>query len=135
MPIRSVSPYLILHGNVGRALELYGAAFGAQVKELQRLGDVDPRCPEARRAWIVHASLRLGESLLMLSDGPGEVTRATTSGLSIAIDFDEVSELYRSFDALAATGQAIVRPLPAPWRAAFAVVQDELGVCWMLNCA
>jgi PhnB protein len=71
----------------------------------------------------------------MLSDGPGEVARATTSGVSVAIDFDDASELYRSFDALAATGQVIVRPLPAAWQAAFAVVQDELGVCWMLNCA
>ena len=55
--------------------------------------------------------------------------------VSVALDFDSEDELRRVFDGFAATGKTVMPVFDAPWGALFAVVQDELGVSWMLNCS
>src|SRR5690606_6918994 len=70
--IRTATPYLILNGHAERAIALYERALGAKKEAFQRFGDVDGSCPEAQKSHVMHAALRVGEALLMLSDGPGE---------------------------------------------------------------
>lgn len=136
MSIQSATPYLILNGRARRAIELYAQALDARVEGVQRFGDVDQSCPTARRDLIMHAALRVGNALLMLSDGPDEgPPRPGPNNVSVALDFDDASELRRRFDALAATGKPIMPVFDAPWGAVFGVVEDELGISWMLNCS
>lgn len=134
--IQAATPYLILAGRARRALDLYASALGARAEVVQRFGDVDQSCPQARRDLVMHASLRVGNALIMLSDGPEEAPApAGPSAVSVALDFDDEAELRRCFDALAVGGQPIMPVMDAPWGALFGVVQDELGVSWMLNCS
>lgn len=72
MTIRTATPYLILNGRATQAFALYKAELGAEVTSSQRFGDVQESCPQAQRDLIMHAELRLGDAVLMLSDGPGE---------------------------------------------------------------
>lgn len=137
MTIQAATPYFILNGNVERALSLYEHALGATVESLQRFGDVDESCPEAMRDKVMHAELRIGSAILMMSDGPGEVPAGVTPGsgnVSVAVAFDDEKEMRRAFDHLAADGSVIEAIFPAPWGALFGVVQDELGIHWMFNC-
>lgn len=137
MTIQAATPYFILNGNVERALPLYEHALGVTVESLQRFGDVDDSCPEAMRDKVMHAELRIGTAILMMSDGPGEVPDEATSGsgnVSVAVSFDDEQEMRRAFDRLAADGSVIEAIFPAPWGALFGVVQDELGIHWMFNC-
>ncbi len=135
--IESATPYLMLNGQGKRALALYAETLGARVETLQHFGDIDDSCDEAQRGMIMHAALRIGDALLMMSDGPKEATRAQASPVpvtvSVALDFSEREELRRCFDALAKTGATVVPVTDAPW-GLFGALQDELGVHWMFNC-
>lgn len=134
MSIQAATPYLILAGKARQALDLYTRALDAHTEVLQRFGDVDSSCPRARRDNVMHAALRIGRALIMLSDGPEEAETPMQQGaVSVALDFDDESELRRRFDALAATGKPIMPVFDAPWGAVFGVVQDEFGISWMLN--
>jgi PhnB protein len=134
MTIVAATPYLILDGRADRALDLYKEALGARVENLQRFGDVDASCPKAQRDRVMHAALRIGEALLMLSDGDQASPPAGRGAVSVALDFDDEAELRKRFEALAASGKSIAAPFDAPWGAVFGVAEDELGVHWMLNC-
>lgn len=134
MSIQTATPYLILNGHAEHAIQLYQRALGARTETLQRFGEVDQSCPAARRELVMHASLRLGNALIMLSDGPEETPKpAGSRAVSVALDFDDEAELRRVFDGLAATGKPVVPVFDAPWGATFGVVEDELGISWMLN--
>lgn len=135
MPIRSATPYLILGGRARQAIEHYQRALGAQVESMQRFGDVDESCPEARRELVMHAALRAGEALIMLSDGPGEGPPTSPNGVSVALDFDDPDQMRACFDVLAEGGTTIEAPFQAPWGALFGVVADQFGIHWMLNCS
>ena len=135
MPIQSATPYLILNGRADRAVALYEQALGAQTQSLVRFGDQDAACPAAQRHFVMHATLRVGEAILMLSDGPAQGAVPDEGAVSVALDFDDPAELRRCFAALASTGKSIVEVHDAPWGAIFGVVHDEFGVSWMLNAA
>jgi PhnB protein len=134
MSIRAATPYLILNGRGQRAVALYTRALGAKTETLTRFGEADEHCPAAIKDHIQHASLRVGEALIMLSDGPVEAGTPPRL-VSIALDFDDAAELRHRFDALATTGKPVLPVFDAPWGAVFGVVEDELGVHWMLSCS
>lgn len=133
MPTRSITPYLVVAGRAQAAIALYTRALGARTEVVTRFGDVDGSCPEARRDLVMHAELRIGDALLMISDGAGN--RGPTEGgpVSIALDFADADETRRSFDALAEGGKVIEPLFRPPWADLFGVVQDPFGVCWMFN--
>ncbi len=134
MTIRAATPYLLLGGKAEQAISLYERALGAKVEELQRFKDVDQSCPDAMKDRVMHAMLRIGEAVVMLSDGPGDAP-AESGKVSVALDLTDVEETKRSFDALAESGTVIEALFDAPWGALFGVVQDELGITWMFHCA
>jgi PhnB protein len=136
MSIQTATPYLILSGHAQRAIALYTRALGARTETLQRFGDVEQSCPAARRELVMHAALRIGNALMMLSDGPEEAAQPAGRGaVSVAPDFEDEAELRRVFDGLVATGKPVMPVFDAPWGAVFGVVEDELGISWMLNCS
>lgn len=135
MSIRAVTPYLIVHGRAEQAIAVYCRVFDARLEGLQRFGDIDGGCPAARRDQVMHAALRVGGALLMLSDGPEERSPdENTSSVSVALDFDDAADLRRRFTALSDAGSTIVPLFQAAW-GLFGVVRDEFGVHWMFSCS
>lgn len=134
MTIKAATPYLILNGKADEAIELYRTALRATPEALVRFGDMDGSCPVAQRQRVMHAALRVGQALLMLSDGPGEGEIQKGGPVSVALDLDDADELKRVFDALASSGTVIQPIMDAPWGGLFAVVTDRYQVSWMFNC-
>jgi len=134
MSIQSATPYLILNGRAREAIALYEKAIGAKVEQLQRFGDVDGSCPEARRDFVMHAELKIGDAKVMLSDGPGPEALPPAGLVSIALMLDDAEQTRRIYDALAASGKAVEKLFEAPWGALFGVAADAFGVAWMFNC-
>jgi PhnB protein len=134
MTIQSATPYFILNGKAPQAIEFYLKALGATLEHRQTFGEVDGSCPEAKRDLVMHAVLRFGKTLVMLSDGPGEGPLSKDGVVSVALDFDDASELRRVFDALAVGGSIFTNVMDAPWGALFGVVTDRYGITWMVNC-
>jgi len=135
MTIKAATPYLILNGRAARAMAFYERSLGARTISVQRFGDVDGSCPEAKRDLVMHAELRLGDVPLLLSDGPGDAPLSPGGAVNIALDLDDVEEARRIFGALAEGGTVVQPLMDAPWGALFGVLTDEFGVSWMFNCA
>ena len=136
MSIQAATPYLILGGKARAAIALYERAFGATTKNVQRFGDMDGSCLEAKKELVMHAELSLDGATIMLSDGAEEGAASAPAGdsrVSVALAADDEAKARRSFEALA-EGGTVVQPLfAAPWGGLFGVVHDSFGVSWMFN--
>jgi PhnB protein len=133
MSIKSAIPYLILSGRAREAIALYERALGARVENVQRFGDVDQSCPVAKKDLIMHAELRIGQAVVMLSDGPGEGPVPAGGAVSVALEWTDARAMREGFDALAAGGKVIQPLIAAHWGAMFGVVHDANGVSWMFT--
>ena len=129
-----VTPYLFLNGNCEAALSFYRSALGAEILFMQRMKDApaqDSECAGSPEA-IMHASLKIGDSLLLASDGDGKAT--PYSGFSISLSVKDTTEGRRVFDALAAGGSVTVPFEKTFWTEGFGMLTDRFGVPWMVNC-
>lgn len=132
MAITSATPYLILNGRASQALEMYTSVLNGEVTTVQRFGDVDQSCPEANRQLIMHAELKLGSALLMVSDGQAEGPVPAEGAVKVALALESEAELRRIFGALSSDGQVVQAPLNAPF-GVFCAFADRFGVCWMMT--
>jgi PhnB protein len=135
MTLKAITPYLILNGKAEQAIALYVGALGATVEAKMRFGDVQPNCPDALKDSVMHAALRVGSVPLMLSDGGGDgsATTAGTNNVEVALDFSDVAEAHRCFDALGSGGKVREPLAAAPWGALFGALTDKFGIQWMFN--
>ncbi len=133
MTIQAATPYFILHGHAREAIAFYESALGAKVEALLTFGEFN-KATGPRKDDVMHCVLNVGETLLMLSDGPMDGELPPTGLVAVALDFDDVEELERVFAALTPGGKVIEAVFDAPWGARFGVVHDRFGVAWMLNC-
>ncbi len=80
----------------------------------------------------MHANFRIGESLLMASDGEcaGEPEFA---GVSLSISPPDEAEAKRLFDALLEGGEVILPLGKTFWSPAFGMLKDRFGLSWMIN--
>jgi PhnB protein len=87
--------------------------------------------PPGNENKVMHASLRVGGTELMLSDGTcsGELQFA---GVALAVDTPDAVTARRYFDALAAGGQVTMPLGPTFWSPLFGMVTDRYGVAWMV---
>jgi PhnB protein len=134
MPIKQLNPYLNFNGTAEKAIKLYESALGARTENLQRFGDVPGSTPGAQeKNRVMHAVLRIGEGTIMISDVPPHTSVAPAGPVHVCLDFDDVSEMGRRFEALSAGGK-VTQPLQDTfWGARFGMLTDAHGISWMFN--
>jgi len=128
-----VQPYLFFNGRCEEALDFYKATLGAQVTMMMRFKEspdpAGPRPPHGDK--IMHASFKIGESLVNASDGECGGT-PDFRGFSLVINAKDDAEAKRAFDALA-DGGAVRMPLSKTFFASsFGMLSDRFGVHWMV---
>jgi PhnB protein len=132
----SVQPYLFFGGRCEEAIEFYKKALGAEVVTLSRFKDAperQPGLPECFNEKIMHASLQIGDTMIMASDGRCE-GQATFEGFSIAVTVSDEAEADRVFAALGDEGGLVTMPLAKTfWAPKFGMLQDRFGVGWMVS--
>ena len=131
-----VQPYLFFHGRCEEALEFYKRALGAEVRDLMRFKENPDRppadiVPAALDDKIMHASLRIGETEVMASDGMGQGA-PEFKGVSLALDVQSEAEADRLFNALSEGGQVQMPIGKTFFSPRFGVVADRFGVSWMV---
>ena len=130
-----VSPYLFFNGNAGAALDFYQTVLGAEVTFRHTVAEspVAADFPAEAQANIMHASLKIGDSTIMLSDGcPGQPAPAM-QGCALTIAVDDLARGEQIFNALA-VGGSVCMPFAATfWAKGFGHVNDQYGVSWMIN--
>jgi PhnB protein len=134
---QQIQPYLFFEGRTEEALEFYRNALGAETAFLMKYKDSpdgSAKCPDGSTPpseKVMHAAFKIGESLLMASDGYCS-GKPNFGGFSLSYPAKDEADAKRRFDALAAGGQ-VQMPLGETFFAkAFGMVQDKFGVAWMV---
>ena len=131
-----VQPYLFFDGRCDEALEFYQGAIGAEVTMLMRFKDSpDPgMCPAGAEDKVMHASLRIGDSIVLASDGRCQ-GRPSFEGFALSLTVPDDAAAERLFAALGDGGQ-VQMPLAKTFFASrFGMVADRFGVPWMIYVA
>jgi len=135
MAIKQLNPYLNFNGTAAKAIKLYETALGAKVESAMPWTDAPgmPASPETKDR-LMHAKLRIGDGVLMLSDSrPDDPVKAGTNA-HITLDFDDPTDMARKFEALSAGGKITMPLQDTFWGAKFGMLIDAHGVSWMFNC-
>lgn len=129
-----VQPYLALGGRAEEAIEFYKSALGAEVDMVMRFKESPepmPGLPEGYDDKIMHASFKIGESLIMMSDGCGEEPKFEGFSLHVGVDTEE--EADSMFAALSEGGEVKMPLEKTFWSPKFGMVADKFGVEWMIS--
>jgi PhnB protein len=135
-PNTLVQPYLFFGGRCEEALEFYRTAIGAEIEMLMRFKESPeppPGLPDCFDEKIMHASVRIGKTTLMASDGMCDGP-PNFEGISLSITVPDEAEADRVFAALGKDGGLVSMPLEKTfWSPKFGMLQDRFGVGWMVS--
>ena len=137
----NVTPYLCYEGRCEEALQFYRERLDAKIDALMRFSEA-PASPDGSAGCgempasvtgekVMHASFRIGDSMLMASDGrcTGE---ARFEGIALTILARDDAHAEQLFTALADGGQ-VQMPLEQTFFASrFGMLADRFGVGWMI---
>ena len=135
-PSSCIQPYLFFDGKCEEALNFYTKALGAKVEMLMRFKDAPPGegCPGGTTPpadKVMHASFRIGDSVLMASDGMCEGKMAF-QGFALSISLPSEEEAKKVFAALADGGQVQMPLGKTFYSPCFGMVADRFGMGWMV---
>jgi PhnB protein len=128
-----VSPYLFFDGRCEEAVEFYKKHLGAEVQMLMRFKQApeDNKCSPGTEDKIMHGSIKIGDTALMVSDGQVQ-NKPKFEGFALSLDAKDAADADRLFTALAQGGQ-VRQPLTETFFAKrFGMVADRFGVTWMI---
>ena len=120
----TLTPHLIVR-NADEAIEFYKKALGAEVLNVARMDD----------NRIMHAALRIGDSILMLNDEMPEYGALSPlanggSGVTIHVYTEDVDSAY---NRAVSAGAKVKMPLMDQfWGDRYGVVTDPYGHSWSL---
>ena len=134
-----VQPYLFFDGKCEEAVEFYRRALGAKVEMMMRFRD----CPEPAQPGMVppgaenkvmHAALRIGDTMVLASDGRC-LGQPDFRGFALSLTAADEAEADRMFAALAEGGQVQMALSKTFFSPRFGMVADRFGVSWMVYVA
>ena len=131
-----IQPYLFFDGRCEEAIDFYRRMLGAEVEMMMRFSESPEPCPEGMvpagaENKVMHASLRIGGTTVMASDGHC-TGKPSFQGFALSLDAKDEDEAKRLFNGLADGGQ-VQMPLSKTFFAqTFGMVADKFGVTWMV---
>ena len=126
-----IQPYVFYNGRCDEAIDFYRTALGAEVTMLMRFKDSPEPTGHGNAEKVMHASLRIGETTVLVSDGRSTGKTAFDGfGLSLTVASD--AEAERFFAALGNGGQVQMPLAKTFFSSKFGMVADRFGVLWMI---
>ncbi len=138
MPIMVIHPYLFFGGRCEEAIKFYHDAIGAEV-DLIMLHNESPEPPPPGMLQagfedkVMHATIRIGDAILMASDGCDG--NSNFDGFRLSLVFPTEEEVHDAFLALSAGGEVQMPITKTFWSPCFGIVTDKFGVGWMVSVA
>ena len=131
-----VQSYLFFDGRCEEAIEFYKSVLGIKLEMLMRFKDSpEPpqpgMCPPGSEDKVMHASFRVGDTLVMASDGMAK-GKPEFKGFSLSLDAATEAEADRLFAALGKGGQVQMPLAKTFFSPRFGMVADRFGVSWMV---
>jgi PhnB protein len=129
------SPYLFFEGRCEEAVEFYKNAVGATVEMVMRYKEAPEPPPQPMPAGyenkIIHAQLKIGPTILMMSDGQC-MGKANFQGFALSLMLPTEAEAKKCFTALAEGGKTIAPLAKTFFSPCFGMLGDRFGVMWMV---
>jgi PhnB protein len=130
-----IDAYISFEGRCEEAINFYRQALGAQVAMLLRFKEAPPEAQANMTPGtgekIMHATLGIGESTLLMSDGMC-TGKGVFKGVSLSLTVQDEDEAQRRYAALAEGGQAQLPLHKSFFARSFGMVADRFGVQWMI---
>jgi PhnB protein len=129
-----LSPHLSFDGHCEAAFKFYEQCLGGKIAFMMKYGD-SPAAGEVASDWrekILHATIMIGNHALTGADAPGAYSKP--QGFSLTLDTRDAVEADRIFKALAENGQVQMPLQETFWALRFAMLVDQFGIPWMINC-
>jgi PhnB protein len=128
-----VNPYIAFKGNCREAINFYKSALNAEVLFMQTVGE-SPMSDMGPPENIMHSTIKVGDSIIMMSDDPSPEAKAAGGNISLAIGLNDPERAKQIFGNLAKGGSVIMPLEKTFWAEAFGMLTDRFGVKWMVNC-
>jgi len=134
-----VQPYLFFEGRCEEAIEFYRKSLGAEVTMLMRYKD-SPEAPQpgmlppGSENKVMHSSLRIGDTIVMASDG-GCSKSQSFQGFSLSLTVPDIASADRLFASLADGGKVQTPLAKTFFSPRFGMVTDRFGVSWIVYVA
>jgi PhnB protein len=130
-----LNPYLTFNGQCEAAFQFYEQCLGGKIVAMLTHGNspIAEQVPSEWRNKILHATLMVGDAVLMGADAPPE-RYETPRGFSVSIHIKDPAEAERIFNALAESGTVQMPLQQTFWAARFGVLVDRFGIPWLVNC-
>jgi len=130
-----VNPYLLFNGQCEEAFKFYERHLGGKI-EAMLPHEGTPAAGQVPDSWknkILHARMSINGQVLMGSDAPPERYQKPT-GFSVTIGLTDTNDAERIFKALSEKGTVHMPLQQTFWAARFAMLVDQFGTPWMINC-
>jgi len=129
-----IQPYLFFDGRCEEAINFYQKALGAKVEMMMRFKESpekNPNCSPSDDNKIMHAAFKIGDDLVMASDGMAS-GKPDFKGFSLSITAKNEAEADKTFAALSDGGQVQMPLTKTFFSPKFGMVADKFGVGWMI---
>jgi PhnB protein len=128
-----VQSYLFFDGRCEEAIDFYKKTLGAEVGMLMRWKDSPDKsmCTPSNENKVMHASLKIGETRVMASDGRN-TGKPEFKGFALSVNAKDEADADRLFNSLS-TGGNVMMPLGKTFFSPrFGMTTDKFGVNWMV---
>lgn len=132
-----VEPYLFYNGRCDEAIAFYKEALGAEVIMQMRMNEspeppAPGMVPPGFENKIMHATLRIGDTIVMVSDGNTNMA-PEFKGFALSLAAADAAQAQKLFAALTESGQILMPIGKTFWSPCFGMVTDRFGVSWMVT--
>jgi PhnB protein len=128
-------PYLLFNGQCEAAFKFYERCLGGKITFMTPHAGTpaEAQVPPEWRNKILHASLTVGDAVLMGSDAPPDRYEAP-QGFSVTIQIKDPADAERIYHALAENGTVQMPLAQTFWAVRFGMLVDRFGIPWMVVC-
>lgn len=135
MSFPAIHPYLTFSGRCDEALAFYKQAIGAEIQMVMHFNESPEPCPPdvippGFEKKVMHASFKIGDSIVMATDGCDPSTRF--DGFTLNLTVANIAAADHAFAALADGGQVTMPLGKTFWSPRFGMLKDRFGVSWMV---
>ncbi|CAF1632562.1 unnamed protein product [Didymodactylos carnosus] len=127
--------YLSFNGNCEEAMNFYKNIINAQIESIQYYDGIScVKFSESYKSKIAHGVMFINGTKLMCADVCEDKNLNVGNNFSLALDFKNVEDMQRMFDALSTNEGKITMPIQDTfWNAKFGMCTDKFGINWMFN--
>ena len=131
-----VQPYLMFNGRCEEAIEFYKRVLGAKVEALMRYKEApqpppSEQLPPGNENKVMHSSLRIGDTVVMASDGHCS-GQTDFQGFSLTVSVPDAPTADRIFGELSEGGKVQMPMGKTFFSDRFGMTADRFGLGWMV---